>query len=66
MLSPTLVVTSTGSALGSVESTEVWRKRIPRSELVVLENDSYHLAGSEPDQVAPLVRAFVDRNASCA
>jgi len=60
---PTLVVTSTGSALGSVESTEAWQKRIRRSELVVVESDSYHPAGSEPDQVAPLVRAFIDRHA---
>jgi len=60
---PTLVITSTGSALGSVESTEAWQKRIPRSELLVVESDSYHPAGSDPDKVAPLVRAFIDRNA---
>ncbi len=63
---PTLVVTSSSSALWSVESTDAWRKRIPRSELVVLQSDSYHIAGSEPDEVAPRVREFIDRNASGA
>ena len=61
---PTLVVTSTASPMWSVEGTQAWQKQIPRSEFVVLESDSYHIAGSEPDEVAPRVRAFIDRNAS--
>ena len=61
---PTLVVTSTGSGLGSVADTEAWQKTIPRSELLVVEGDSYHVAASDPDIVAPAVRAFVDRNAA--
>jgi 3-oxoadipate enol-lactonase len=61
---PTLVITSTGSALWSVDATRAWQEKIARSELVVLESDSYHVAGSEPDEVAPLVRAFIDRHAS--
>lgn len=60
---PTLVVTTTGSALGSVDSTETWQKRIPRSELVVIDSDSYHPAGAEPDRLAPLVRDFIGRHA---
>lgn len=63
---PTLVVTSTGSALWSVETTAAWQKQIPRSELTVIEGDSYHVAGSDPDQVAPMVRAFIDRHATPA
>ena len=60
---PTLVVTTTGSALGSVESTAAWQKRIPRSELLVVDNDSYHPAASDPDTLAALVRGFIDRHA---
>jgi pimeloyl-ACP methyl ester carboxylesterase len=59
---PTLVVTTADTAMWSVDSTEAWRKRIPNSELIVLESDSYHIAGSEPDLVARRVRPFIDRN----
>lgn len=61
---PTLVVTSTASPMWSVEGTKAWQKLIPRSEFMVIESDSYHIAGSEPDEVAPRVRAFIDRHAS--
>ena len=61
---PTLVVTSTASPMWSVEGTQAWQKLIPRSEFMVIESDSYHIAGSEPDEVAPRVRAFIDRHAS--
>lgn len=63
---PTLVVTTTGSGLGSVAETESWQKRIPGSELLVIEGDSYHVAASDPDIVAPAVRAFLDRNSKLA
>jgi pimeloyl-ACP methyl ester carboxylesterase len=53
---PTLVVTTTGSGLNSVEQVRAWQERIPRSRLVVLDNDSYHVAASDPDEVAKLVR----------
>jgi pimeloyl-ACP methyl ester carboxylesterase len=53
---PTLVVTTTGSGLGSVDQVRAWQERIPRSHLVVLDNDSYHVAASDPDEVAQLVR----------
>ena len=61
---PTLVVTSTASPMWSVEGTQAWQKRIPNSDFVVFESDSYHIAGSEPDTVAPRVRAFIDRHAA--
>jgi 3-oxoadipate enol-lactonase len=61
---PTLVITSTGSALWSVDATRAWQQKIARSELIVIDSDSYHIAGSDPDEVAPRVRAFIDRNAS--
>ena len=56
---PTLVVTTTGSGLGSVDSVRAWQERIPRSRLVVLENDSYHVTASDPDESAALVRDFL-------
>lgn len=56
---PTLVVTTTGSGLGSAEEVRAWQGRIPNSRLVVLENDSYHVAASDPDETATLVRDFL-------
>lgn len=38
---PALVVTTTGSGLGSVADTKSWQQRIPGSELLVIEGDSY-------------------------
>jgi pimeloyl-ACP methyl ester carboxylesterase len=56
IVAPTLVVTTTGSGLGSVDEVRAWQQRISRSRLVVLDNDSYHVAASDPDEVASLVR----------
>jgi pimeloyl-ACP methyl ester carboxylesterase len=56
---PTLVVTTTGSGLGSVAEVRAWQERIPGSRLVVLDNDSYHVAASDPDETAALVRDFL-------
>jgi len=56
---PTLVVTTTGSGLGSVEEVRAWQERIAGSRLVVVENDSYHVAASDPDASATLVRDFL-------
>lgn len=61
---PTLVITTTGSGLGSVEDTESWRKQIPRSELLVIEGDSYHVAASNADEVAPAVARFLEQHGS--
>ena len=56
---PTLVVTTTGSGLGSVGTVQAWQERIPHSRLVVMDNDSYHVAASDPDETAALVRDFL-------
>jgi pimeloyl-ACP methyl ester carboxylesterase len=53
---PTLVVTTTGSGLGSVETVRAWQERIPDSRLDVIESDSYHVAASDADEVARRVR----------
>jgi 3-oxoadipate enol-lactonase len=57
---PTLVVTTTGSGLGSVEQVRSWQQRIRDSELVVFDRDSYHVAASDPDLCAERVRAFLE------
>ena len=63
---PTLVITTEGSALGSVETTRQWQRRIPRSELLVLPGDSYHVAASDADRCAEATLEFIDRNRSSA
>lgn len=55
----TLVITTEGSALGSVEETRRWQERIPNSRLLVLPGDSYHVAASDADRCAEETRAFI-------
>ena len=56
---PTLVITTEGSALGSVESTRAWQQMIPHSTLLVLPGDSYHAAASDADRCAQATREFI-------
>ncbi len=58
---PTLVITTDGSGLGSVESVRAWQKTIPGSELMVVPGDSYHVAATHPDLCARAVLDFIDR-----
>jgi pimeloyl-ACP methyl ester carboxylesterase len=58
---PTLVVTTDGSGLGSVESTRAWQQKIPRSELLVVPGDSYHVAATDADRCAAATFAFIRR-----
>ncbi|MFM2239977.1 MAG: hypothetical protein RJA69_1351 [Pseudomonadota bacterium] len=60
---PTLVLTTTGSMLGSVEAVKSWQSTIPNSRLEVIEGDSYHVAATHPDQCARMVRQFLDAQA---
>lgn len=57
---PTLVLTTTGSMLGSVDAVKAWQQLIPNSQLDVIEGDSYHVAATHPDQCAQKVRNFID------
>lgn len=59
---PTLVMTTTGSRLGAVESIAAWQQLIPDSRLVVVDSDSYHIAASSPDASAREVLEFVRRH----
>ncbi len=58
---PTLVITTENSGLGSVEETRAWQRMIPRSELLVLPGDSYHVAASDAERCAEETRAFIAR-----
>jgi pimeloyl-ACP methyl ester carboxylesterase len=60
---PTLVVTSEGSGVASVEETRAWQRQIPESELLVVPGNSYHVAASDPDLCARETLAFIERHA---
>ena len=49
---PTLVITTEGSRLATVDDTRAWQQTIPDSELLVLPGDSYHVAASHAVQGA--------------
>jgi len=58
---PTLVITTEGSGLASVEETRAWQIKIPRSSLLVLPGDSYHVAASDADCCARATLDFITR-----
>jgi 3-oxoadipate enol-lactonase len=60
---PTLVITSEGSGVASVEETRAWQRQIAGSELVVLPGSSYHVAASDSDLCARETLAFIERHA---
>ena len=59
---PTMIVTTEGSALASVDVVREWQQTIPGSQLVVLPGDSYHIAAAKPDECAELVLEFIRRH----
>jgi 3-oxoadipate enol-lactonase len=61
---PTLVVTTDGSGLGSVEATRAWQRAIPDSELMVVPGDSYHVAATHADMCARATLDFIARRAA--
>ena len=60
---PTLVITTEGSGVASVEETRGWQERIAGSELLVVPGGSYHVAASDPDRCARETLAFIERRA---
>ena len=58
---PALVIASEGSGLASVADTRAWQARIPRSELLPIAGDSYHVAATEPDRCALATIEFIRR-----
>jgi pimeloyl-ACP methyl ester carboxylesterase len=58
---PTLVITTEGSGLASVDETRAWQETIPGSELLVLPGDSYHVAASDAERCAEATLEFIQR-----
>jgi 3-oxoadipate enol-lactonase len=56
---PTLVITTEGGTLASVEQTRAWQQTIPNSTLLVLPGDSYHVAASHPERCARAALEFI-------
>jgi pimeloyl-ACP methyl ester carboxylesterase len=59
---PTLVITTDGSGLASVDQTRAWQQQIPNSELVVLPGNSYHVAATHAERCAEAALDFIGRN----
>ena len=60
---PTLVITTEGSGLASVDETRTWQESIPDSELLVLPGDSYHVAATHAEPCAQATLDFIRRRA---
>lgn len=60
---PTLVLTTDGSPLASVETVREWAGQIPNSEVVVLEGDEFHPAAVRPTECLAHVRPFLEAHA---
>jgi len=56
---PTLIITTSGSGLRTVEGVKAWQSQIADSRLVVLESDAWHAAGALPDECAKLAADFL-------
>lgn len=60
---PTLVITTPGSGLASIDETRAWQEQIAQPcELLVLPGDSYHVAVSHPVQCATAALEFIGRH----
>ena len=59
---PTLVITTDGSGLASVDETRAWQQQIANSSLLVLPGNSYHVAASHAARCAEATLDFVGRN----
>ncbi len=59
---PTLVITTEGSGLASVEQTRAWQQTIPDSELLVIPGDSFHVAASHAEPCAQATLDFIQRH----
>jgi 3-oxoadipate enol-lactonase len=57
---PTIVITTTGSGLASVDAVKEWQQTIPASKLEVLSSDSYHVGATHPEPCAQIVREFFE------
>jgi pimeloyl-ACP methyl ester carboxylesterase len=56
---PTLVITTEGSGLASIEENRAWQRKIANSRLLVLPGDSYHVALTDADACAKVTLKFI-------
>jgi 3-oxoadipate enol-lactonase len=61
---PTLVITTEGSGLATVDETRAWQQQIGRSTLLVLPGDSYHVATTHAERAAAATLDFIAGNAA--
>jgi len=61
---PSLVITTTGSGLRSVESVKAWHATMNNSTLSIIEGDAWHAAGAYPDLCTSICLDFMDKHAS--
>ena len=59
---PTLVITTEGSGLASIEENRAWQQQIPDSRLLVLPGDSYHVALTDADACAKATLEFITQS----
>jgi pimeloyl-ACP methyl ester carboxylesterase len=58
---PSLIITTTGSGLRTVDSVKGWQQKLARSELLVIDGDAWHAAGAYPDVCAKAAAEFIAR-----
>jgi len=58
---PTLVLTTRDNPLYPLDKLRAWQTLIPRSELLALPGDSYHVAATAPQACAAATLAFIAR-----
>jgi pimeloyl-ACP methyl ester carboxylesterase len=61
---PTLVITTEGSGLATIEENRAWQQQIPNSRLLVLPGDSYHVALTDADTCAEATLEFIAESGS--
>ena len=59
---PTLVITTDGSGLASVDETRAWQQQIANSSLLVLPGNSYHVGASHAERCAAATLDFIAKN----
>jgi pimeloyl-ACP methyl ester carboxylesterase len=63
---PTLVITTDGSGLASVDQTRAWQQQIPDSSLLVLPGNSYHVAASHAARCSEATLDFIEHHPGAA
>jgi 3-oxoadipate enol-lactonase len=58
---PSLIITTTGSGLRTVDSVKAWQQKLAKSELLVIDGDAWHAAGAYPDVCAKAAAEFLAR-----